>query len=180
MDTSSWIGLVSVIVTVVIFLIGIWLNKTYRQKDSIKRFPPLNKKWAKPFFRLSSTDKKSISRFIGFFNQVDNELVELDLVVEDDALVNVSREMLENENVLASNYLTIWEPYAKLTEGVANSSNSTGFAIHIIYDENSDASLFYQHGCWYLKGFFTVLPGFTNQGICEISLRAERVQSRRL
>ena len=102
MDTSSWIGLVSVIVAIVIFLITIWLNKSYRQKDSIKRFPPLNKKWAKPYFRLSSTDKKSVSRFIGFFNQVENELVELDVVVEDDALINVSREMLENENPLTN------------------------------------------------------------------------------
>lgn len=178
MGLNDWIAVVALIATIIIAVITFWLNKVYRSRDSIKRFPPLNKKWSKPFFRLASEDEKSISRFVGFFDKVEMEVVELDLVVDDGGLIVVSRDKMENENILASDYLTIWQPYKELGNDVAGPSNSTGFCIRLVYNNDSDAGLYYQHGCWYLRGFFTVLPGFTNNGICEISLRVESVQPR--
>lgn len=177
-DIGVWAGILGVIVAI----IALWVGKKYRQKDHINCFPPKNKCWAKPYFRLSIKDDKSVKRFIDFINRVDNEIIEIDIVIDEDeaGLISVSRDKMENSNELSSDSFIIWEPYAALNNTSPNSSNSTGIQFDIIYTTESDAGLFFAHGCWYLKGFFTIKTGFTNHGICSIQLRAEKVQSRKL
>ncbi len=200
---KSWLGLKDLGIETISSLLGIltataaaigWpikmilkhLKSRKEQREAqltrVKRFPPEQAKWASPYFCLESSDPKSIRRFTDFLNGVDNEVIELDMVIREDEkeLVFVSKEKMERDDVLASDYLVMWKPYREFEAGeYANASNSTGLALEIRYTPESDAALFYSHGCWYMKGFFTVLPGFTNQGVCSIPMRAEKVQSRK-
>jgi len=181
-----WAKILGVVATVVTIIAAIFKIRTSIKQNKeieerkIPKFP--SEKMKDPYFRLESSSPKSIDQFIDFFNRVDNEIVEIDIVICEDekGLIDISKEYLKNNDDLSSDYLTIWKPYREFSDDErANASNSEGFALDINYTSESDARLFYSHGSWYLKGFFTVLPGFTNNGVCSIRLRAEKVQRRR-
>ncbi|HBR1761870.1 TPA: hypothetical protein L9M27_002006 [Klebsiella pneumoniae] len=182
---NQWVKPLQPVGVIISLIVAFFAIRTHRkkyqeiEKKKISKFPP--EKMRAPYFRLENTDPKSIDQFIGFFDKIDNEIIELDVVVCEDSngFIDVSKEYMEKYHKLASDYLTIWKPFRLLSDDEkAGASNSEGFALKIIYTQESDASLSYRHGYWYLKGFFTVLSGDTSNGVCCIPIRAEKVQRR--
>ncbi|MGQ2369713.1 hypothetical protein ACT53J_02615 [Citrobacter braakii] len=185
LDLDTLLTILKIIATLLVILAWPFKVLLSRKKAKaaaarkIKKFPL--GKVAEPYFRLESSNAKSVKQFKGFFDTVDHELIELDVVICEDelGLISVSRSRFDKVNELTSDHLVIWTPYRSFENGEsAHAGNSEGFALNIIYTPESDASLYYSRGCWYLKGFFTELNGFTNNGVCSITLRAEKVQSR--